>query len=70
MLAEKIFDYLGPIVGKYLHMTGARLIFSAGVIIGGGTFILFGLLEWTDNVTIFLALSYILRFLEVIYYIR
>ena len=51
-------------------MSGARLIFSAGVIIGGGTFILFGLLEWADNVTIFLALSYILRFLEVIYYIR
>jgi hypothetical protein len=53
-------------VGKYLSVWGVRAIFPAGFIIDGGTFILFGLLQWVDEITTFLVFSYIIRFIEVI----
>ncbi len=56
----------GPLVGKYLSVWGVRAIFPAGFIIDGGTFILFGLLQWVDEITTFLVFSYIIRFIEVI----
>lgn len=54
----------GPLVGKYLGIWGVKAIFPAGFIIDGGTFILFGLLQWVDDVTMFLVFSYLIRFLE------
>ncbi len=55
----------GPLVGKYLSVWGVRAIFPAGFLIDGGTFILFGLLQWVDDITTFLVFSYIIRFIEV-----
>ena len=55
----------GPLVGKYLSIWGVKAIFPAGFIIDGGTFILFGLLQWVEDTTAFLIFSYLIRFLEV-----
>jgi hypothetical protein len=52
-------------VGKYLSVWGVRAIFPAGFLIDGGTFILFGLLQWVDDINTFLVFSYIIRFIEV-----
>jgi len=54
----------GPLVGKYLSIWGVKAIFPAGFIIDGGTFILFGLLQWVNHTTAFLVFSYLIRFLE------
>jgi len=54
----------GPLVGKYLSIWGVKAIFPAGFIIDGGTFILFGLLQWVTDTTTFLLFSYLIRFLE------
>ena len=56
----------GPLVGKYLSIWGVKAIFPAGFIIDGGTFILFGMLQWVNNTTMFLLFSYLIRFLEVL----
>ena len=52
-------------MGKYLSIWGVKAIFPAGFIIDGGTFILFGLLQWVNHTTAFLVFSYLIRFLEV-----
>ncbi len=52
-------------MGKYLSVWGVRAIFPAGFLIDGGTFILFGLLQWVDDISTFLVFSYIIRFIEV-----
>jgi len=54
----------GPLVGKYLSIWGVKAIFPAGFIIDGGTFILFGMLQWVNDTTMFLVFSYLIRFLE------
>jgi len=54
----------GPLVGKYLSIWGVKAIFPAGFIIDGGTFILFGMLQWVNETTMFLIFSYLIRFLE------
>merc|ERR1719481_397563 len=54
----------GPLVGKYLSIWGVKAIFPAGFIIDGGTFILFGMLQWVEDTTTFLIFSYLIRFLE------
>ena len=54
-------------MGKYLSIWGVKAIFPAGFIIDGGTFILFGLLQWVNHTTAFLVFSYLIRFLEVQY---
>ena len=53
-------------MGKYLSIWGVKAIFPAGFIIDGGTFILFGMLQWVSNTTMFLLFSYLIRFLEVL----
>ena len=63
-----VYDFrlvLGPLVGKYLPLWGVKSIFSAGFIIEGGAFILFGLLHWVNDTVMFLVFSYLIRFLEV-----
>ena len=55
-------------MGKYLSIWGVKAIFPAGFIIDGGTFILFGLLQWVNSTTAFLVFSYLIRFLEVQYW--
>ena len=55
----------GPLVGKYLSIWGVKAIFPAGFIIDGGTFIMFGMLQWVNDKTMFLLFSYLIRFLEV-----
>ena len=66
MNATILMRYLvGPLVGKYLSIWGVKAIFPAGFIIDGGTFILFGMLQWVNNTTMFLLFSYLIRFLEV-----
>ena len=59
------FLYTGPLVGKYLSVWGVKAIFPAGFIIDGGTFIMFGMLQWVEDKTMFLLFSYLIRFLEV-----
>ena len=58
----------GPLalVGKYLSIWGVKAIFPAGFIIDGGTFIMFGMLQWVSDKTMFLLFSYLIRFLEVL----
>ena len=57
--------FSGPLVGKYLSIWGVKAIFPAGFIIDGGTFIMFGMLQWVNDTTMFLLFSYLIRFLEV-----
>ena len=45
----------GPLVGKYLPVWGVRVIFFAGFLIDGGSFLLFGLLQWVDHKMTFLV---------------
>ena len=45
-------------------MLGVKIIFPAGFIIDGSSFILFGLLQWVNDTTTFLILSYLIRFME------
>ena len=52
-------------MGKYLSIWGVRAIFPAGFLIDGGTFVLFGLLQWVEDKTTFLVFSYLIRFIEV-----
>jgi len=54
----------GPIVGKYLSIYGVKMIYPSGFIVNGLAFVFFGLLEWVENVTWFLVLSYLIRMLE------
>jgi len=54
----------GPLVGRYLSIWGVKAIFPAGFLIDGGTFILFGLLQWVEDTNTFLIFSYLIRFLE------
>jgi len=54
----------GPLVGKYLPIWGVKTIFPAGFIINGGTFIMFGMLQWVTDCPTFLFFSYLIRFLE------
>ena len=49
----------GPLVGKYLPLWGVHCIFFAGFVIDGGSFLLFGLLQWVDDNTSFLVLAHI-----------
>ena len=60
-----LVSFSGPLVGKYLSVWGVKAIFPAGFVIDGGTFILFGLLQWVDDTSTFLIFSYLIRFLEV-----
>ena len=46
----------GPLVGKYLPLWGVRVIFFAGFLIDGGSFLLFGLLQWVDHKMTFLVI--------------
>ena len=57
--------FKGHLVGKYLSVWGVKAIFPAGFIIDGGTFIMFGMLQWVSDKTMFLLFSYLIRFLEV-----
>ena len=61
---SNLFMFPGPLVGKYLSILGVKIIYPAGFILDGLTFILFGLLHWVDNIPTFLILSYTIRFLE------
>ena len=45
-------------------MFGVRVIYPAGFLVDGSSFIFFGLLQWVDSTTSFLVLSYVIRFLE------
>ena len=62
MTCLKFLLISGPLVGKYLSIWGVKAIFPAGFIIDGGTFILFRMLQWVNDTTMFL---YLIRFLEV-----
>ena len=48
-----------------MSIWGVKAIFPAGFIIDGGTFIMFGMLQWVSDKTMFLLFSYLIRFLEV-----
>ena len=37
------------------------MIFPAGFLIDGGSFVVFGLLQWVEDTNTFLVLSYIIR---------
>ena len=65
-----LVSFSGPLVGKYLSVWGVKAIFPAGFVIDGGTFILFGLLQWVDDTSTFLIFSYLIRFLEVWFNVR
>ena len=65
LFSDKSFNP-GPLVGKYLSIWGVKAIFPAGFIIDGGTFIMFGMLQWVSDKTMFLLFSYLIRFLEVL----
>lgn len=51
-------------MGKYLSILGLNIIYPAGFILDGLSFIVFGLLHWVHHIPTFLILSYGIRFLE------
>ena len=53
-----------PIFGRLGPKLGPKLVYNVGGIAQGVVGILFGFLEYVDNVAIFLGLSYLLRFLD------
>ena len=52
-----------PVSGKYGPKIGIRLCFLIGVAVGGVSAVAFSFLEKTTDVTTFLLLSYLLRFI-------
>ena len=54
----------GPLVGKYLPIWGPRILYPAGFILAGLSFIVFGLLHWVEDTSTFLVLSYLIRIIE------
>ena len=58
------YDDTGPVVGKYLPIWGPRILYPAGFILDGLSFIVFGLLHWLEDTNIFLVLSYLIRVME------
>ena len=56
-ISAPIFGHIGPKLGP-------KLVYNVGGIAQGVVGILFGFLEYIDNVAIFLGLSYLLRFLD------
>ena len=54
----------GPVVGKYLPIYGPRILYPAGFILDGLSFIVFGLLHWVEDTRTFLVLSYLIRIIE------
>ena len=52
-----------PLTGRWLSVWGAKKLYPAGFILAGGTSVLFGLLQWVSDPTLFLVFSYLLRFL-------
>ena len=55
-----------PLFGKYLDKLKAYRLFVIGVFICGAANIAFGFLEWVDDMTPFLALSFIIRIISAI----
>ena len=59
------YKMIGPGIGKYLSIWGVKVLFPIGFIIEGGSFILFGTLQWVNDTTFFILFSYVIRFIEV-----
>ena len=51
-------------MGKYLSVWGVRLIYPAGFLLDGLSFVVFGLLHWVQDTNTFLVLSYLIRIVE------
>ena len=60
-LSQIIFS---PLIGRWMPIWGVKKLYPAGFILAGGTSVLFGLLQWVPDPTLFLVFSYLLRFLE------
>ena len=54
----------GPIFGKYASKIGLKTCFSSGAILQGLSGFMFAFVPQFEDVAMFLALSYFLRFLE------
>ena len=55
-----------PLFGKYLAKLGSRPLFLCGTLTTGTTTIIFGLLQWVEDGTLFFWLSLIIRILSAI----
>lgn len=55
-----------PIFGKILPILGAKFLFLSGVILTGTCNILFGLLEYVDDCTLFSVLCFLIRGFEAV----
>eukprot|EP00093_Oithona_nana_P013817 13817.XXX_125192_123766_1 [CDS] Oithona nana genome sequencing. len=55
-----------PLFGKYLAQLGSRPLFLCGTLTTGTTTIIFGLLQWVEDGTLFFWLSLIIRILSAI----
>ena len=53
-----------PIFGKYGTRIGPKLLYSGGAVVLGVCGVLFGFLEYVDDVNLFIGLSYLLRFVQ------
>jgi MFS family permease len=55
-----------PIFGKYLNKLKAHRLFLGGVFVCGAANIVFGFLQWVNEMQTFLALSFVIRIVSAI----
>ena len=55
----------GPLIGKFLPIWGIRIVYTIGIIVGGTSYVVFGVLQWVRDPVTILVLSYVIRFIEV-----
>ncbi|KAF5270508.1 hypothetical protein FQA39_LY08386 [Lamprigera yunnana] len=55
-----------PIFGKILPILGAKFLFLSGIILTGTCNILFGLLEYVEDYTLFVSLCFVIRGFEAV----
>jgi hypothetical protein len=51
-----------PIFAKYGSSIGAKFLYNMGALFQALSSLAFGFLDYTDNINLFLGLSYLLRF--------
>lgn len=63
---QLVMFIMGPLVGRYIEVVGARFMLIIGPFIAAWCCILFGFLDWVPHGPTFLALAFIIRMFEAV----